>query len=45
MEQMGMTPGKKIGEVLKYLLDFVVDDPSRNQKEILLKEAERYLKM
>lgn len=45
MEQTGMAPGKKIGEVLKYLLDFVVDDPSRNQKEILLKEAERYLKM
>lgn len=45
MEQTGMAPGKKIGEILKYLLDFVVDDPSRNQKEILLKEAERYLKM
>ena len=45
MEQTGMAPGKKIGEVLKYLLDLVVDDPSRNQKEILLKEAERYLKM
>ena len=45
MEQTGMAPGKKIGEVLKYLLDFVVDDPSQNQKEILLKEAERYLKM
>lgn len=45
MEQTGMLPGKRIGEVLKYLLDFVVDDPARNQKEILLKEAERYLKM
>lgn len=45
MEQTGMAPGKKIGEVLKYLLDLVIDDPSRNQKEILLKEAERYLKM
>lgn len=45
MEQTGMTPGKQIGEILKYLLDFVVDDPSRNQKEILIKEAERYLKM
>lgn len=45
LEQVGMTPGKKIGEVLKYLLDFVVDDPSRNQKDILLDEAERYLKM
>lgn len=45
MEQTGMIPGKQIGEVLKYLLDFVVEEPSRNQKDILLKEAERYLKM
>lgn len=45
MEQTGLPPGKQIGEILKYLLDFVVDDPSRNQKEILIKEAERYLKM
>lgn len=45
MEQTGMIPGKQIGEVLKYLLDYVVEEPSRNQKDILLKEAERYLKM
>lgn len=45
MEQTGMIPGKQIGEVLKYLLDVVVEEPSRNQKDILLKEAERYLKM
>jgi len=45
MEYAGMEPGKKIGEVLAYLLDMVVEDPSRNEKEVLLKEAERYLKM
>lgn len=45
MEQVGMEPGKKVGEVLKYLLDFVVEDPSRNEREYLLEEAERYLKM
>ncbi len=45
MEYTKMEPGKRIGEVLKYLLDFVVDDPSRNEKQVLLKEAERYLKM
>jgi len=45
MEYANMEPGKKIGEVLGHLLDLVVDDPSRNVKEVLLKEAERYLKM
>lgn len=45
MEYTKMEPGKRIGEVLRYLLDFVVDDPSRNEKEVLLGEAERYLKM
>lgn len=43
--QMGMEPGKKIGEVLAYLLDYVVEDPTRNEKEILIKEAQRHLKM
>lgn len=43
--QMGMEPGKKIGEVLTHLLDFVVEDPARNEKEILIKEAQRHLKM
>lgn len=42
---IGMEPGKKIGEVLGHLLDFVVEDPARNEKEILIKEAQRYLKM
>ncbi|MCM1127617.1 MAG: CCA tRNA nucleotidyltransferase [Lachnospiraceae bacterium] len=45
MEHAGMSPGKKIGEVLNYLLNFVIEDPSRNEKEILIREAERYLKM
>lgn len=45
IEYAGMSPGKKIGEVLNYLLNFVVEDPSRNEKEILIREAERYLKM
>ena len=31
--------GKELGEVLQRLLDFVVEDPSRNKKELLLKEA------
>ncbi len=45
MEQAGMEPGKKIGEVLGYLLDLVVEDPSQNEKKNLIRKAQRYLKM
>ena len=44
IEQVHMKPGKQIGEVLGYLLDFVVEDSSRNQKNVLIGEAEQYLK-
>lgn len=37
--EAGMKPGKELGEVLQRLLDFVVEDPSGNQKELLLKKA------
>lgn len=40
IDQAGMQPGKELGSVLKALLDFVVEDPMRNQKEILLQKAE-----
>lgn len=43
IEEIGMKPGKQMGEVLHALLDFVVEDPARNQKDLLIKEAERYL--
>lgn len=43
IEEIGMRPGKQMGEVLHALLDFVVEDPARNQKDLLIKEAERYL--
>lgn len=32
----GMKPGKELGEVLKSLLDHVLDQPQDNQKELLL---------
>lgn len=34
----GVLPGKAVGEALRSLLDMVLEDPSRNQKEILLKK-------
>ncbi len=40
----GMEPGKEIGRVLGILLEHVLDDPSLNQKEILLKMKDKILK-
>ena len=37
---MGMPPGKEIGSVLNKLLDWVLDHPEDNQREILMKMAE-----
>ena len=35
----GMKPGRELGEVLQRLLDLVLDEPARNNKEQLLTEA------
>ena len=32
---LGMKPGREIGSMLSELLEYVIDDPSRNTKEIL----------
>lgn len=42
MKEMGMQPGPEIGRMLKRLLDFVIEDPSRNEREILLKAAREF---
>lgn len=34
---IGMTPGKEIGETLKQLLDLVIEEPELNEKDRLLK--------
>lgn len=39
MEQAGMSPGRELGKMLNTLLGLVVDDPSLNQKEVLLNKA------
>lgn len=33
--QLGMQPGREIGSMLSELLEYVIDDPSRNDREIL----------
>lgn len=42
MEEAGMQAGPELGRMLKKLLDFVVEDPSRNQREVLLKAAREF---
>jgi len=38
-EHLGIGPSRQLGEVLKALLEFVLDDPARNQRELLLAHA------
>lgn len=38
----GRRPGKELGEILKHLLELVLEDPARNTKEWLLAAAEEY---
>jgi tRNA nucleotidyltransferase (CCA-adding enzyme) len=43
MQELGMKPGPDLGRILKALLEEVVDDPSKNQREILLERAKALL--
>lgn len=40
---MGMKPGKALGDMLNKLLELVLDDPSLNEREKLLAEAEKLM--
>lgn len=40
----GWKPGRELGEVLRKLLDMVLEEPGRNTAETLLAEAEKYKK-
>lgn len=42
---MGIKPGPGLGKVLKQLLDIVLEDPLKNEKEYLLKKATDNLKI
>lgn len=41
--RMGYRPGPRFGEVLRHLLDLVLEDPTRNDPEILSEEARRWM--
>lgn len=43
MQELGIQPGPKLGEVLQYLLDQVIEDPNLNRKEELMKLAQDFL--
>jgi len=44
MDKFNLQPSPLIGQILNHLLEMVLDDPDLNKKEILLKEAEFFLK-
>jgi hypothetical protein len=39
MQELGLKPGPDLGRILKTLLDEVVEDPSKNERPILLERA------
>jgi tRNA nucleotidyltransferase (CCA-adding enzyme) len=39
--RLGLRPGPKFGEILGALLEWVLDDPSRNGRDLLLERAAR----
>jgi len=41
---IGMKPGEEMGQMLKYLLDKVLEEPDMNDKNILLNMVNEYLK-
>jgi tRNA nucleotidyltransferase (CCA-adding enzyme) len=43
MQELSLKPGPDLGRILKSLLDEVVDDPSKNQREALLERARALL--
>lgn len=40
---LGVSPGPHIGNILERLLNLVIDDPSKNNSDILLEEAKKYI--
>ena len=43
MQELGLKPGPDLGRILKALLEEVVDDPAKNQREALLERAKALL--
>lgn len=41
--ELGMKPGKEMGQVLEELFQLVLEDPTQNEKQILLELAHKYI--
>lgn len=41
--QLGVPQGKQIGEILHKMLDLVLDDHTKNKREVLLEEVKKYI--
>jgi tRNA nucleotidyltransferase (CCA-adding enzyme) len=44
MRELGLAPGRIIGELLDSLLEVVLEDPSANERSILLEQAREHMK-
>lgn len=42
LQALSLPPGPQVGQVLRHLLEYVLDDPEQNQRERLLAEAARF---
>ncbi|MGN1205583.1 MAG: CCA tRNA nucleotidyltransferase [Eubacterium sp.] len=42
--QLGMKAGPELGEMLRKLMDIVLDNPEKNEKEQLLEQADKWIK-
>jgi len=43
MAEFHLKPGPEVGRVLRHLLDYVLDHPEKNKRDLLLDEAARWL--
>jgi poly(A) polymerase/tRNA nucleotidyltransferase (CCA-adding enzyme) len=43
MQEFSLKPGPVIGQILNYLLEIILDYPEKNQRSILLQEAQAFL--
>ncbi len=42
---LGLSPGPEIGRILRTLLEIVIEDPSQNDRKLLLTEAAKHIKI
>ncbi|MCM1244477.1 MAG: CCA tRNA nucleotidyltransferase [Roseburia sp.] len=42
---LGVMPGPEVGQVLKKLLEIVIEEPEKNDRQLLLTEAEKHIKI